>query len=133
MSEQDDADVIEQAPRQFNFTAVPGLPALRGIIGSGRRRLVVIAAACALLLTAAALVTLRLTEGLHANPGLAALVTEVTTVPVGTSVPGFPGLPASASSASAYSSTLPHHRRPPRLGLPSIPQERRAPLLKARS
>jgi hypothetical protein len=103
MSEQDDADVIEQAPRQFNFPAAPGLPALRGIIGSGRRRLVVIAAACVLLLTAAALVTLRSTEGPRTDPGLAALITEVTTVPVGTSVPGLPGLPA---SASAYSSTL---------------------------
>ena len=106
MSEQDDADVIEQAPRQFNFPAVPGLHALRGIIGSGRRRLVVVAAACALLVTAAALVTFRLTEGPRADPALAGLITEVTTVPVGTSVPGLPGLPASASSASAYSSTL---------------------------
>jgi hypothetical protein len=103
MSEQDDADVIEQAPRQFNFPAVPGLPALRGIVGSGRRRLVVIAAACALLVTAATLVTFRLAEGPRTDPALAGLITEVTTVPVGTSVPG---LPASASSASAYSSTL---------------------------
>jgi len=106
MSEQDDADVIEQAPRQFNFPAAPGLPALRGIVGSGRRRLVVLAAACTLLVTAAVLVTFRLTEGPRADPALAGLITEVTTVPVGTSVPGLPGLPASASSASAYSSTL---------------------------
>src|SRR6266699_3720936 len=103
MPGQDDADVIEQVPRQFNFPAVPGLPALRGIIGTGRRRLVVIAAACALLVTAATLVTFRLTEGPRADPALARLITEVTTVPVGKSVPG---LPASASSASAYSSTL---------------------------
>lgn len=107
MSEQDDADFIEQAPRQFNFPAVPGLPALRGVIGTGRRRLVVIAAACALVVTAATLVTLQLTAGPPASPGLTALITEVTTVPVGKSVPGLPALSASASSAAgAYSSTL---------------------------
>jgi Domain of unknown function (DUF929) len=106
MPEQDDADVIEQVPRQFNSPAVPGLPALHGIIGTGRRRLVVIAAACALLVTAATLVTFRLTEGPRTDPALAGLITEVTTVPVGKSVPGLPGLPASAWSASAYSSTL---------------------------
>ncbi len=106
MSEQDDADVIKQVPRQFNFPAVPGVPALHGVIGTGRRRLVVIAAACALLVTAATLVTFRLTEGPRTDPALAGLITEVTTVPVGKSVPGLPGLPASASSASAYSSTL---------------------------
>lgn len=38
MSEQDsaglDADVIEQASRQFSFPAIPGLPSLRGIVGT---------------------------------------------------------------------------------------------------
>ena len=106
MSEQEDADVVEQVPRQFNFPAVPGLPALRGIVGTGRRRVVIIAAACALLVTAATLATLRLTEGPGTDPALAGLIAEVTTVPVGKSVPGLPGFPASASSASAYSSTL---------------------------
>lgn len=103
MSEQDDADVIEQAPRQFGFLSIPGLPAVRGVIGTGRRRLVVIAAACALLVTAATLVTVRLTESSPGPPGLAGLITEITTVPVGESIPGLPG---SASSAGAYSSTL---------------------------
>ncbi len=106
MSEQDDADVVEQVPRQFNLPAVPGLPALRGIVGTGRRRAVIIAAACALLVTAAALATFRSTEGPRTHPALAGLIAEVTTVPVGKSVPGLPGFPASASSASAYSSTL---------------------------
>jgi hypothetical protein len=106
MSEQDDADVVEQVPRQFNFPAVPGLPALRGIVGTGRRRMVVIAAACAMLVTAATLVTFRLAEGPRTDPALAGLITEVTTVPVGKSVPGLRGLPAPASPASAYSSTL---------------------------
>jgi Domain of unknown function (DUF929) len=106
MSEQDDADVVEQVPRQFNFPAVPGLAALRGIIGTGRRRVVVIAAAGALLVAAATLATFRLTEGPRTDPALAGLITEITTVPVGNSAPGLPGLPASASSASAYSSTL---------------------------
>jgi len=105
MSEQDDADVVEQIPRQFNFPAVPGLPALRGIVGTGRRR-VVIAAACALLVTAATLATFRLTEGPRTDPAPAGLIAEVTKVPVGKSVPGLPGFAASASSASAYSSTL---------------------------
>ena len=106
MSEQEDADVVEQVPRQFNVPAVPGLPTLRGIVGTGRRRVVIIAAACALLVTAATLATFRLTEGPGTDPALAGLVAEVTTVPVGKSVPGLPGFPASASSASAYSSTL---------------------------
>jgi hypothetical protein len=106
MSEQDDADVIEQVGRQLNFPAVSGLPALRDVIGTGRRRLVVIASACALLVTAATLVSFQLTAGPRTSPGLAGLITEVTTVPVGKSVPGLPGLSVSASSASAYSSTL---------------------------
>jgi hypothetical protein len=106
MSEEDDADVVEQVPRQFNFPAVPGLPAPGGIIGVGRRRIAVIAAACALLVTAATLVTLRLAEGPRPDAALAGLVTEVTTVPVGKAPPGLPGLSASGSSASAYSSTL---------------------------
>ena len=106
MSEQDDADVVEQVPRQLNLPAVHGLSALRGIIGSGRRRLVVISAACALLVAAATLVAFQLSEGPRTSPELAGLVTEVTTVPVGKSVPGLPGLSVSASSATAYSSTL---------------------------
>jgi hypothetical protein len=53
--------------------------------------------------TAATLVTFRLAGSPRADPALAGLITEVTTVPVGTSVPG---LPASASPASAYSSPL---------------------------
>jgi hypothetical protein len=106
MSEQDDADVIEQVPRHVGFPAVPGLRALRVVIGTGRRRLAVTAAACALLVTAATLVTFRLTEGPRTSPALARLVTEVTTVPVGTSVPGLPVLPASASPGGGYSSTL---------------------------
>ena len=106
MSEQDDADVIEQASRQFSFPAILGLPALRGIAGSHRRWLVVIAAAGALLVTAATLVTIRVAAGPRTDPALAGLVREVTTVPVGKSVPGLPGLSASTSDASAYSSTL---------------------------
>jgi len=109
MSEQDDADVIKQVPQQVNLPGVSRLLALRGIIGTGRRRIVVTAAACALLVTAATLVTFRLTEGPRTDPALARLVAEVTTVPVGTSLPGLPGLPglpASASSADGYSSTL---------------------------
>ena len=104
MSEQDDAgldaDVIEQASRQFSFPVISGLPSLSGITGTRRHWLMIIAAAGALLVTAATLVTLRLAAGPRADPALARLIREVTTVPVGKS------LPASASSASAYSSTL---------------------------
>jgi len=105
MPEQDDADVIEQVSRPFTFPAIPGLASLRGIAGTRRGR-VVIAAAGALIVAAATLVTVRLAAGPQTDPALAGLIREVTTVPVGTSVPGPPGLPASASSASAYSSTL---------------------------
>jgi Domain of unknown function (DUF929) len=107
MSEQDDAgldaDVIEQASRQFSFLAISRLPSLRGIAGTRRRRLMVIAAVGALLVTAATLVTFRLAAGPRTDPALAGLIHKVTTVPVGKSLPG---LSASASSASAYSSTL---------------------------
>ena len=107
MSEQDDAgldaDVIEQASRQFSFPATRGLPSLRGIVGTRRRWLAVIAAAGAMLVTAAMLVTFRLAAGPRTDPALAGLIREVTTVPLGKSVPGLPGLTASASSASAYS------------------------------
>jgi hypothetical protein len=110
MSEQDDAgldsDVIEQGSRRFSFPAIPGLPSLRGTVRTRRRWLVVIAAAGALLVTAATLVTFRLAAGPGTDPALAGLIREVTTVPVGKSVPGLPGMSTSATSASAYSSTL---------------------------
>jgi hypothetical protein len=128
MSEQDDADVIEQAPRRFGLPAVPGLAALRGISGSGRRRLVVIGAAFALLVTAATLVTGQLTRVPRTDPGLARLITEVTTVPVGKSVPGLSGLAASALSASVSSSFLligldtPHAVSGPPLALDGKPE-----------
>lgn len=86
--------------------AIPGLPFLRGIAGTRRRWLVVIAAAGALLVTAATLVTFRLAAGPRTDPALAGLIREVTTVPVGKSLPGLPGLSASASPAGAYSSML---------------------------
>jgi len=106
MSERDDADVIEQAPRQVSFPLVPGLLALRGAPGARRRRIVVIAAACALLVTAATLVTARLAESPRTDPALARLITEVTTVPVGTSVPGIPALTDPASPDAVYWSML---------------------------
>jgi hypothetical protein len=104
MSEQDHADVIEQGARRVDFPAVPWLVALRGtigtngVIGTRRRRIVVIAAGCALLVAAAMLVTFRLAAGPRTDPALARLITEVTTVPVGTSLPGLPALPVAVSS-----------------------------------
>jgi Domain of unknown function (DUF929) len=101
MSEPDDADVIEQSPRhQFNLPAVPGLPALRGVVGTGLRRVVIIAAACALVMAAGGVAAFRLTQGPRADPALTRLVAEVTSVPVGTSVPvlGVPAPPAGGFS-----------------------------------
>ena len=71
--------------------------------------------ACALLAVAGTLAALRLTSSGPADPALAELITEVTTVPVGTPVPARPVSTPAASScrrrrrhraASAYSSTL---------------------------
>jgi hypothetical protein len=72
------------------------------------------AVACALLAVAGTLAGLRLTSTGSADTALAQLITEVTTVPVGTSelagrnVVGarLPVLPAPSSGTSAYSSTL---------------------------
>ncbi|MGH3245499.1 MAG: DUF929 family protein [Trebonia sp.] len=127
MSEQDDADVIEQAPRRLCLPVVPGLATLRGISGTGRRRLV-IAVAFALLVTVATLVTGQLTRVPRTDPGFARLITEVTTVPVGKSVPGLSGLPASALSASASAAILligldtPHAVSGPPLALDGKPE-----------
>jgi hypothetical protein len=55
------------------------------------------------LVTAATLATFQLTE-VPRTPRLTALITEVTTVPVGKSVPGLLG---SASPNGEYSSALP--------------------------
>jgi hypothetical protein len=106
MSEHDDADVIEQAPRPVSLPVVPGLSALRGALGAGHRRVVVIAAACALLVIAATLVMVRLTAVQRTDPALARLITEVTTVPVGTSMPGWRALADPASPDEAYWSML---------------------------
>jgi len=99
MSEQDDADVIERAPRPVGLPAAGqlALDRARGVIGTGRRRIVVIAAACALLIAAATLVTVRLADSSRTD--LAGLITEVTTVPVSQSATGFPAFfpPGTAS------------------------------------
>jgi hypothetical protein len=116
MSQQEDADVIEQAPRRRDLSFVPG------------RRLVIAGAALALLVTAATLVTGQLTRVPRADPGLARLITEVTTVPVGKSMPNFSALSAAASSPGAYSSVLligldtPHAVSGPPLTLDSKPE-----------
>jgi hypothetical protein len=107
MSEQDDPDLIEQAPRQFSAGIVPSIravPVIATLIGTKRRRLFAIGSACVLLIGVAAAVTLTRVTGSPADPALAQLITEVTTVPVGKSVPGLPALPV--SSQGAYSSVL---------------------------
>jgi hypothetical protein len=107
VSDQDDPDVIEQAPRHVS---IPWMPA-------GKRPAMFAAAvvACALLAVAGTFGALRLTSSGPADPALAELITEVTTVPVGTSAPAGPGpnpggfiLPATppSSGTSGSASTL---------------------------
>jgi hypothetical protein len=107
MSEQDDPDLIEQAPRQFSvgiISSIRTIPVIATLTGTKRRRLFAIGTACVLLLGVAAAVTLTRVSGSPADPALAQLITEVTTVPVGKSVPGLPLAPV--SSQGAYSSVL---------------------------
>jgi hypothetical protein len=91
VSDQDDPDVIEQAPRHVSIPWVPWMP-------TGKRPATVAAvvAASVLLAVAGLFAALRLTSSGPADPALARLVTEVTTVPVGPSAPASPPAPASA-------------------------------------
>jgi hypothetical protein len=107
--DQDDPDVIEQAPRQVSIPRVPWMP-------TGKRPATVaaVAAASVLLALAGMFAALRLTGSGPADPALARLVTEVTTVPVDLSAPASPGLndgsaglpttPPLPSGASGYGS-----------------------------
>lgn len=109
MSDHDGPDVIEQAPRHLRIPRLPWRLA-------GKRPALIAAAAvaCALLAVAGTLAGLRLTSDARADSALAQLITEVTTVPVGTSAPAgrnvvgarLPDLPAPSSGTSAYASTL---------------------------
>jgi len=76
--------------------------------------LAAVVAACALLVAIGTFAAVRLTSQDPANSALAELITEVTTVPVGTSAPGdavvFVDPP---QSSSAYSSTLVFSADPP--------------------
>jgi Domain of unknown function (DUF929) len=104
MSEQDDPDLIEQAPRQFSLGIIPSIstiPVIATLTGTKRRRLFAIGTACVLLLGVAAAVTLTRVIGAPADPALAQLITEVTTVPVGTSLPGLPPPPVPSQGGSA--------------------------------
>ena len=74
MSEQDDPDVIEQAPRHASFRWRPG-------------SLTVALVGCLLVAAAGTFAGLRLTASGPANPDLSRLITEVTTVPVDTGAP----------------------------------------------
>jgi hypothetical protein len=110
VSDQDDPDVIEQAPRSLSIPRPPWLPRLP----AGKRPAVFAAAAVFLLVAAAGtFAALRLTG--PADPALAGLITEVTTVPVGPAAPASPrpvvtggARPVTAPSpgSAAYSSTL---------------------------
>lgn len=111
MSDQDDPDVIEQAPRQVSIPRVPWIP-------NGKRPATFAAAVAAsvLLAVAGTFAVLRLTSNGPADPGLAELITEVTTVPVGRAAPAGPGLnangaglqttPPPTSATSGYGSTM---------------------------
>jgi Domain of unknown function (DUF929) len=110
VSDQDDPDVIEQAPRQVSIPRVPWIP-------KGKRPATFAAAVAAAVLLAVAgtFAVLRLTSSGPADPGLAELITEVTTVPVGPATPAGPGLNANGaglqptpptSGTSGYASTM---------------------------
>ena len=75
MSDQDDPDVIEQAPR---YVRMPRIPA-----GKRPAMLAAVVAAAVVIAAAGTFSALRLTSGGSADPDLAGLITEVTTVPVG--------------------------------------------------
>jgi hypothetical protein len=77
----------------------------------GRRGRLALAGACALLVVGGALIGLRLSSSGPADPALARLVTEVTTVPVSAVGAGGAGsyagtLPPSSSSAGSASSSM---------------------------
>ena len=78
----------------------------------GRRGRLALAGVCALLVVGGALIGLRLSSSGPADPALARLITEVTTVPVSTVGSGGAGayegvLPSSGSSAGSASSSIP--------------------------
>jgi hypothetical protein len=96
----DGGDVLEMGPDRPR----------RGWAISRRGRLA-LAGACALLVVGGALAGLRLSSSGPANPALARLITEVTTVPVSAVGSGGGGsyagaLPSSASSAGSASSSI---------------------------
>jgi hypothetical protein len=96
----DDGDVLEMGPDKPR----------RGWAIDRRGRLA-LAGACALLVVGGALVGLRLSSSGPADPALARLITEVTTVPVSAVGSGGGGsysgaLPSSSSSAGSASSSM---------------------------
>jgi hypothetical protein len=111
VSEQDDPDVIEQAPRHASFPGLPWLPAGKWT-PAGKRPGTLTAAvvACVLLAAAGTFAALRLTSSGPADPDLGRLITEVTTVPVDTAAPagfiaesgGLPATPPPPSGAPGY-------------------------------
>jgi Domain of unknown function (DUF929) len=99
----DDGDVLEMGPDKPR----------RGW-AIGRRGRLAGACACALLVAGGVLIGLRLSSSGSANPALARLITEVTTVPVSAVGSGSGGadsysgaLPSSSSSVSSASSSIP--------------------------
>ena len=79
MSDQDEPDIIEQAPRYGGIPRVPWIPAGKWM--PTRKRPPMLAVACVLLAIAGVFVAVRMTSGGPAQPTVAALITEVTTVP----------------------------------------------------
>jgi hypothetical protein len=116
VSDQDDPDVIEQAPRSLSIPRPSWLPSplwLPSLPAGSRAVLAAAVAAFVLVAAAGTFAVLRLTG--PADPALAGLITEVTTVPVGPAAPARPdpvvtggALPVTPPSpgSAAYSSTL---------------------------
>jgi hypothetical protein len=98
-SDPDDGDVLEMGPDKP-----------RRAWAIGRRGRLALAGACALLAVGGTLVGLRLSSSGPADPALARLITEVTTVPVSAVGSGGAGLysgelPSSSSSGNSASSS----------------------------
>jgi uncharacterized protein DUF929 len=106
-SAPDDGDVLEMGPDK---------PRRAWAIGRRSRVVLAVAAVCALLAAGGTVAGLRLTSRGAADPTLATLITEVTTVPVGAEGVAGPGsgadgsysgsLPSASSSGNSASSSI---------------------------
>src|ERR1700722_18492298 len=89
----DDGDILEMGPDQ---------PRRSWAIGRRGRSAVAVAGVCALLAAGGTVAGLRLVSHSPADPALARLITEVTTVPVNAAGPG-----SGSAAQGSYAGSLP--------------------------